>query len=95
MNPQDNALSCMNTQGWMSGMEPARGMEGLPLLPSLSAMVQQLPQSLIEVIDWFHQNNANVCVDNFCTAIFDIIKPFPVSYFDKNFKIILFYVFYY
>ncbi len=46
----------------MSGMEPARGMEGLPLLPSLSAMVQQLPKSLVEVIDWFHQNNANVWI---------------------------------
>ena len=33
----------------MSGMEPARGMEGLPLLPSLSAMVQQLPQSLARI----------------------------------------------
>ena len=62
MNPQDNALSCMNTQGWMSGMEPARGMERLPLLPSLSAMVQQLPQSLVEVIDWFHEKNANVWI---------------------------------
>jgi len=46
----------------MSDMEPARGMEGLPLPPSLSVMVQQLPQSLIEVIDWFHQNNANVWI---------------------------------
>ena len=25
-------------------------------------MVQQLPQSLVEVIDWFHQNNANVWI---------------------------------
>ena len=46
----------------MSGMEPARGMERLPLLPSLSAMVQQLPQSLVEVIDWFHEKNANVWI---------------------------------
>ncbi|CAI8300417.1 MAG: CCA-adding enzyme [Candidatus Poseidoniaceae archaeon] len=46
----------------MSGMEPARGMERLPLLPSLSAMVQQLPQSLVEVIDWFHENNASVWI---------------------------------
>ena len=46
----------------MSGMEPARGMEGLPLLPSLSAMVQQLPQSLVEVIEWFRENNANVWI---------------------------------
>ena len=52
----------MNTQGWMSDMEPARGMEGLPLLPSLSVMVEELPQSLVEVIDWFHQNNSNVWI---------------------------------
>ena len=52
----------MNTQGWMSDMEPARGMEGLPLLPSLSVMVEELPQSLVEVIEWFHQNNSNVWI---------------------------------
>ena len=52
----------MNTQGWMSGIEPARGMEGLPLLPSLTEVVQQLPQSLVEVIEWFHQNNADVWI---------------------------------
>ena len=55
-------MSCMNTQGLMSGMEPARGMEGLPLLPSLSSMVQQLPQSLVEIIEWFHRNNADVWI---------------------------------
>ena len=52
----------MTTQGWMSDMGPARGMEEMALLPSLSAMVQGLPQSLIEVIDWFHQNNSNVWI---------------------------------
>lgn len=43
-------------------MEPARGMEGMALPPSLSVMVQHLPQSLVEVIDWFHQNNSNVWI---------------------------------
>ena len=32
-NLQDNALSCMNTQGWMSDMEPARN-GGVALSPS-------------------------------------------------------------
>lgn len=43
-------------------MEPARGMEGMALPTSLSVMVQHLPQSLVEVIDWFHQNNSNVWI---------------------------------
>ena len=46
----------------MSDMEPARGMEGMALPTSLSVMVQHLPQSLVEVIDWFHQNNSNVWI---------------------------------
>ena len=50
----------MNTQGWMSDMEPTRGMEELPLSPSLSAMVQHLPKSLTEVIAWFRENIAFV-----------------------------------
>ena len=52
----------MNTQGWMSDMEPARGMEELPLSPSLSAMVQHLPRSLTEVIAWFQENDAHVWI---------------------------------
>ena len=46
----------------MSDMSPARGMEGLPLNSSLSVMVQQLPPSLVEIIDWFKQNNADVWI---------------------------------
>ena len=46
----------------MSDMEPARGMEELPLLPSLSATVQSLPKSLLEIVEWFHENNSHVWI---------------------------------
>ena len=33
-------------------MDPVRGMEELPLLPAFSDMVQHLPDSLIEILQW-------------------------------------------
>ena len=45
----------------MSGMEPA--VEWKDCLSFLIVCYgQQLPKSLVEVIDWFHQNNANVWI---------------------------------
>lgn len=43
-------------------MDPVRGMEELPLLPALSQMVDSLPDSLIQIIDWFQENNAHVWI---------------------------------
>jgi len=43
-------------------MEPARGMEELPLSEPLTAMVQHLPKSLNEVIEWFRENDAHVWI---------------------------------
>ena len=52
----------MYTQGWMSSMQPERGMEDLPLLPRLETMVERLPKSLINVLDWFEDNDAHVWI---------------------------------
>ncbi len=46
----------------MSTMQPERGMESLPLLPRLKTMVERLPKSLINVLDWFHKNDAHVWI---------------------------------
>jgi tRNA nucleotidyltransferase/poly(A) polymerase len=46
----------------MSDMEPTRGMEVIPLLPSLSDMLRSLPKSLVEIVDWFQENNSNVWI---------------------------------
>ncbi len=52
----------MDTEGWVSTMEPARGMEELPLLPALSTMLEILPNSLIEILDWFYENDSHVWI---------------------------------
>ena len=52
----------MYTQEWMSSMQPERGMEALPLLPRLETMVERLPKSLINVLDWFQENDAHVWI---------------------------------
>ena len=52
----------MYTQERMSSMQPERGMEDLPLLPRLKTMVERLPKSLMNVLDWFHENDAHVWI---------------------------------
>ena len=34
-------------------MEPTSGMNAKPLTPELTQMVQTLPSSLLQIIDWF------------------------------------------
>ena len=46
----------------MSSMDPTRGMAELPLLPAFVKMVNALPSSLIEILDWFNSKNAHVWV---------------------------------
>ena len=46
----------------MSDMDPTRGMEVLSLLPSLSDTLRSLPKSLVEIVDWFQENNSNVWI---------------------------------
>ena len=46
----------------MSNMDPARGMAEIPLLPSLVKMIDALPSTLIEVLDWFDSKNSHVWV---------------------------------
>ena len=43
-------------------MDPARGMEELPLLPALANMVENLPESLIQILHWFEEKNADVWI---------------------------------
>ena len=43
-------------------MDPVRGMEELPLLPAFSDMVQNLPDSLIEILQWFEDQNSHVWI---------------------------------
>jgi tRNA nucleotidyltransferase (CCA-adding enzyme) len=43
-------------------MDPARGMAEIPLLPSLVKMIDALPSTLIEVLDWFDSKNSHVWV---------------------------------
>lgn len=43
-------------------MDPVRGMEELPLLPAFSHMVQHLPDSLIEILQWFEDQNSHVWI---------------------------------
>mgnify|MGYP001264351516 FL=1 len=43
-------------------MNPTRGMEGLPLLPALSTMVEQLPQGLVEILEWFRANGSHIWI---------------------------------
>ena len=43
-------------------MDPARGMEELPLLPALANMVENLPESLIRILHWFEEQNADVWI---------------------------------
>ena len=52
----------MYTQGWMSSMQPERGMEELPPLPCLQTMIERLPKSLMNVLDWFKVNDADVWI---------------------------------
>ena len=46
----------------MSSMDPTRGMAELPLLPAFVKMVNALPSSLMEILDWFNSKNAHVWV---------------------------------
>ena len=43
-------------------MDPARGMEELVLLPPLPSMIHLLPKSLIEILEWFDEQNAHVWI---------------------------------
>ena len=43
-------------------MNPTRGMEELPLLPALSTMVEQLPEALIEILEWFRANDSHIWI---------------------------------
>ena len=43
-------------------MNPTRGMEELPLLPALSTMVEQLPQGLVEILEWFRANGSHIWI---------------------------------
>ena len=43
-------------------MDPVRGMEELPLLPAFSHMIQHLPDSLIEILQWFEDQNSHVWI---------------------------------
>ncbi|CAI8388853.1 MAG: CCA-adding enzyme [Euryarchaeota archaeon UBA443] len=52
----------MDTEGLVSNMDPARGMEELPLLPALSSMVKLIPKSLIEILDWFVENDSHAWI---------------------------------
>jgi len=46
----------------MSSMDPTRGMAELPLLPAFVKMVNALPSSLMEILDWFNSKNARVWI---------------------------------
>ena len=43
-------------------MDPARGMEDLPLLPALATMIQSLPASLVEILNWFNNQGADIWI---------------------------------
>ena len=46
----------------MSDLDPERGMQVLPLPNALMSMVDRLPNSLINVLDWFHENKSSVWI---------------------------------
>ena len=61
-------------------MEPTSGMNAKPLTPELTQMVQTLPSSLLEIIDWFEDQGHFVWIVG--GAVRNALLEIPISEYD-------------